>query len=178
MTMDTTTQQLRIALDTCLISNIYEVRSGAASRLSGMQIEDANLAELLINLQKHKPSALQLVYLDIVRREADDTHSKLTEILSGFEIVSLSRFPMVLPVAFPSPEHSQRAERYLGFGNISKKDAIVVSDAISASCDYLLTSDYKLLRNQFLINYSADKDHIQIMRPTSSLIERLTEGAL
>gem|GEM_PF-3628452 len=140
-----------------------------------MQIEDVQLAESLIASKQDQSSILKLVYLDIVRREADDVKSRLIEILRDFEIISLSRFPMVLPVTFPPPEYGQRAERYLGFGNLSKKDAIVVSDAINANCGYLLTSDYKLLRNQFLVNYAVRTDGIQIMRPTEELIETVSK---
>jgi predicted nucleic acid-binding protein len=165
------TTPLRIAFDTCLISNIYELRNEATSRLSEMQVKDAKLAESLITLRQGQPLLLNLIYLDVVRREADDTKSKLTEILNEFEVISLSRFPIVLPVTFPSLEHNKRTQRYLGIGNISKKDAIVVSDAINADCRYLLTSDYKLLRNRFLINYTASTDNLQIVRPTTSLIK-------
>lgn len=120
-----------------------------------------------------KDASWIFILIDSVRRESEDKkHAYKTNIVVDTfnERISLSRFPIVFPVTFPSETQQKTEEKYRKLGNLSQEDAVIIADSINANCNYLITTDFRMLNNHYALKL-AKQDGTIISKPSNFTIE-------
>jgi hypothetical protein len=161
--------QIKIAFDTCILLDWHkrpEYKAAELEALAGIFQAKA------IRTDDH----WYFVYLDAVRREVGGMlldklarEVEIQNILSCFdETVSLSRIPMIVPFTVVGKVHTEALHAFQAM-SVSRKDSVVLADAVFLGCSYLVTTDNKLLRNDHAVNTARATYGLVVVGPVEFL---------
>lgn len=161
--------KIKLAFDSNLLHAQINIKN-APERLKN------DLSAFFVILENKQKNGLEIIFLDMPWRETIGKNklkpSEYETIMKFVDkIVHISRFPAVLPVAVAGQGDIDRQAEYMNFGNYGERhktgDAIVVSDAVGAGCEYLLTVDYQLINKKDFLNFA--KNEIVVIAPSEFL---------
>jgi len=166
---------MKIAFDTSALVEINKNKPYKQSQIAALQ-------ELL--KLKHDGLPHKFVYLDAVRREiAGSTFDRIAreveiaDFMSVFdETISLSRFPIIMPVIIVGPEHGRIQDYFANQVAVSRKDSAILADVIYAKCDHFVTTDDKLLNNNQAVRGALDSYGMVILDPIQMLSQVQVEA--
>ena len=159
----------RVAFDTSVLIDWHKRPAAKQAEL--------NALAMIFKAKAANGHPWHFIYLDAARREfggllldqlARET-AEIAEILPCFdETVSLSRVPMILPVAIVGAQHQQTVEAFRTMA-ISQADSVVLADAVYADARYLVTTDGRMLRNEYALRQVQTTYDLHVVLPTKFL---------